>query len=195
MRFQHLIKPIAWTSVVLTLGYLMFAPIYFKVKYQFNRSGCMSQLKQITLACSHYTQDYEGRFPAISRGEEGWADTLQPYLKTYSIFHCPTVKQSQEARTVDYFFSARVANVKISQLKFANQTISFGEGLARGGTNSHFSELPFDWRDDENSPAQRHLTGASYAFVDGHVKWLRPDKISTQPPMRGDNWIATFAVR
>ncbi len=25
----------------------------------------------------------------------------------------------------------------------------------------------------------RHLTGANYAFADGHVKWLKPDRVST----------------
>lgn len=139
-----------------------------------------------------YSQDYDGRFPAISRGEEGWADALNTYTKTYAIFHCPTVGQAHESHTTDYFLSVRVAGIPTTQLKFPNQTISFGEGLGKGGTNSHFSELPFDWKTDENSPAQRHLGSANYAFVDGHVKWLRPDRVSTQSPRKD---IYTFAVK
>ena len=141
-----------------------------------------------------YSQDYDGRFPAILRGEEGWADALNTYTKTYGIFHCPTVGESYKAHNSDYFLNARIANIQTSHLKFPNQTISFGEGLGKGGTNSHFLEMPFDWKTDENSPAQRHLGGANYAFADGHVRWIRPDKISTQSPNR-KTVVSTFAVR
>lgn len=158
------------------------------------RQNCRANLKQIVLACAQYSQDNGERFPAVARGEAGWADALNAYAKTYAIFHCPTVKQSSEARSSDYFLNARVANTQISRFKFPDQTLSFGEGLDNGAANSHFSELPFNWKTDEDSPAHRHLGGANYAFVDGHVKWIRADKNLMQSPNRKTP-VYTFAVR
>lgn len=193
MRFLQMLKPALFLSIPLGLGYLIFAPVFQHAKTSAERSSCQSNLKQIALTCAQYWQDNNGRFPAISRGGQGWADVLktQSGSRSYSIFHCPTVGK-RDSRSSDYFLSARVANLQTSQLKFAEQAISFGEGLPKGGTNSHFSEMPFDWKSDNDTPARRHAIGANYAFADGHVKWLRPEKITTQAPKNG---AYTFAVR
>lgn len=198
MRFQSFIKPLIGISLFLGMGYLILYPVFTHAKTNAQRSSCQSNLKQIALACSQYLGDNDGRFPAISRGERGWADALKTQVgaETYAIFHCPTTRQQFETRSSDFFFNARISNLKSSQIPFPTSTISFGEGMARGGTNSHFSELPLDWKSDENSPARRHLSGANYAFADGHVKFLRFDKITVQKPSNyNNNWKPTFAVR
>jgi prepilin-type processing-associated H-X9-DG protein len=33
------------------------------------------------------------------------------------------------------------------------------------------------WRADDIKAAQRHSGGANYVFMDGHVKWYRPDQV------------------
>jgi len=44
-----------------------------------------------------------------------------------------------------------------------------------------------------NGDATRHLEGGNYAFADGHVKWLRPDKIYNWCTAPNSN--ATFAYK
>ena len=190
MRFSLLIKPLIGISIFLGLGYIMLAPSFHYARSNFQRAGCQSNLKQIALACANYLADNEDRFPALSRGELGWADVLKIDTKTYAIFHCPTTRQNAETRSSDYFLNARLANLKSSQIKLPAQTVSFGEGTANGATNSHLLEMPL--QTGENSPTRRHLDGANYAFADGHVKWLKVSRVTNKKPDDGDY---TFAVR
>ncbi len=159
------------------------------------RRVCQSHLKQIALACKQYLQDYDERMPMISTGEQGWADSIQPYLKSWQVFQCPMEKEPPKPLSSDYFLNARVEGAPRNKIPFGGQTILLGEGVDNGATNSHFSELPLDWKTDNPSPAKRHLDGANYAFVDGHVKWLKPEKVSVQTPQESRSPIATFAVR
>ena len=51
-------------------------------------------------------------------------------------------------------------------------TIVFGDGSDNGPTNSHLSELPNDWN-NEDSFVRRHYVFGNYTFADGHVKSLK----------------------
>lgn len=57
-----------------------------------------------------------------------------------------------------------------------------GDGDENAPTWNSWTALPTDAITNTNSPSQRHLVsegGANYGFADGHVKWYRPDKISS----------------
>src|SRR5690606_12617556 len=60
------------------------------------RASCQSNLKQINLGMIQYTQDYDEKYPMYRPGAStaarpyGWADALQPYLKSTQIFQCPS---------------------------------------------------------------------------------------------------------
>jgi prepilin-type processing-associated H-X9-DG protein len=157
--------------------------------------SCQSNLKQIALGYAQYVQDYDECLPLISTGSQGWANSLQPYIKSHQIFQCPSVNNATDKVSSDYFLNARVAGAYLNKIPFVGQTILLGEGVDNGALNAHFSELPLDWKTDEKSPARRHLDGANYAFVDGHVKWFEPNKISVQSPSKARNSTPTFAVR
>jgi prepilin-type processing-associated H-X9-DG protein len=58
-----------------------------------------------------------------------------------------------------------------------------GDGGSTDSTASYaLTKLPAEWRTASNSSAKRHDKGANYAFLDGHVKWLKPDQIAQVPP-------------
>ncbi|HEX8465042.1 MAG TPA: H-X9-DG-CTERM domain-containing protein, partial [Abditibacterium sp.] len=141
-------------------------------------------------------QDYNERLPLISAGKQGWAEEVQPYLKSWQLFQCPAAEKRLDEKgqlSSDYFINARVSGLNESKIPFRGQTLLLGDGIDNGATTSHFSELPLDWKTDDHSPARRHLDGANYAFADGHVKWLKPDQISDQPP--NSEVKSTFALR
>jgi prepilin-type processing-associated H-X9-DG protein len=192
MRFQPWVKPILLIAAVVGLAGSILTPFFMSAKSVAERSSCSSNLRQIALACAQYAQDSDGRWPPISSGNKGWAELLPNVTEG---FQCPSVGRRSEKNTSDYFFNAHLATISTSRLNSPMQTILFGDGLPRGGTNSHFSEMPFDWKTDAHSPAQRHSQGANYTFADGHVKFLWPKAISNQSPKDGTDWIGTFAVR
>lgn len=56
--------------------------------------------------------------------------------------------------------------------------ILYGDGNGRKGTSYYtLNSRTFDPTSDY---ARRHLDGANYAFVDGHVKWAKPNEIGTR---------------
>ena len=117
----------------------------------------------------------------------GWADSVQPYLKSVCLYQCPcetnpTNSQSSPSGSgyLDYWFNA---NLSASREKSAS-LIMLGDGEGRYSARYTVKGLPANWRDSPREPSwngtqspwfERHLGGANYAFADGHVKWLRPE--------------------
>ena len=154
------------------------------------RNVCPSQLKQIALGLLQYSQDYNEHFPNIApltTPPYGWADALQPYLKSTQIFHCPVIRDHSRApdpaysHYTDYWLNTNVAGRALKYFEAPRQTLFCGEGNdGADQTDARYNRhaLPQSWLSDQSSPAFRHDGYANYLFADGHVKALPPDKIS-----------------
>jgi len=87
-----LIELLVVIAIIAILAAILF-PVFARARENARRSSCQSNLKQIALGFKQYTQDYDEKFvPAIGDGTAtgGWADSLQPYLKSTQIFQCPS---------------------------------------------------------------------------------------------------------
>ncbi len=155
------------------------------------RYECQTNLKQIALAFQQYSQDSDGHFPSL-RTKAGWREAVSPYLKNDNVFQCPGEGKDETVGTSDYWFNARLEEKAEADVAVTSQTLLLGDGYASGDPRTALSQMPKIWREDEDSPAQRHLGSANYAFVDGHVKWMRPYRIATQKQKQN---IAAFALR
>ena len=151
-----------------------------------HRSQCISNLKQMGLGLIQYTQDYDGKAPPISNARGGWRRLVFLYVRSETVFRCPAARGDKTGAT-DYFFNARLAgaNGKLSLNRNAKSvafTILSGDGADDADVSANLSQFPNAWRTDESSPAWRHLDGANYLFIDGHVKWFKPEKITLDKP-------------
>lgn len=171
-----------------------------------NRSGCLNNLKQLSVAFAQYGQDYNERSPLIVVSPTstldnssttlyaayyGWADALFPYVKSVPVFHCPVLHSDNGPPTkfaplardhTDYWLNSQIGGVRVSQIKTPAYTLALGEGNDGGDmTDARYSypALPAPWIADKKSPLYRHLDMAVCCFVDGHVKALKPSEIST----------------
>lgn len=153
-----------------------------------DRSLCQTNLKVIAMAHYHYSQDYDERMPlvavhdaAIGPGRPlGWADALQPYLKSRAVFQCPSQADTDssllpnENGYTDYWHNAQLAGVVRASLRNPATLLLIGDGNdGTDATNARYSlrELRTAWQ-HADAPAMRHMDGANYAFADGHVKWI-----------------------
>ena len=171
--------------VVAIIGILaaILTPVFSRTYCSARTSSCQSNLKQIGLAFLQYAQDYDGeKFPPVANARAGyWAGSLQPYIKSWEVFQCPSEPKHQ-AKTTDYFYNARLANVQQKKLVSPTATLLAGDGAGDQLTLYNLNQLPDAWRTDSKSPAQRHLYRANYLFADGHVKALKPEQITLDKP-------------
>lgn len=137
----------------------------------------------------------------------GWRIAIAPYLKNGQVFHCPSSTNEVDLpiRT-DYYINANLSaftivfnSAGISEAAIVSPTLtvllgdgSFGQSYEftnpsptpytgpYGVNSSGYATYCRNNTDDTpigNPASARHLGGANYAFCDGHVKWLRREKI------------------
>lgn len=155
------------------------------------RAQCQSNLRQIVLGFRQYSQDSSGQFPSLATSR-GWRKAISPYLKDEAVFQCPSEGNDKAPQTSDYWFNARLSELKLESVEKTSQTLLLGDGYSSGDPRTSLSQMPQPWREDEDSPAWRHLGRANYAFADGHVKSIHIRDVTAKPPQ---NSHITFAVR
>lgn len=189
-----LIELLVVIAIISILAAILF-PAYGRVRENARRSTCLSNLKQIGLAVLQYTQDFDERFPRVGNGAgtpaEGWAITVQPYLKTAWLYQCPSEARRPNYTVSpyngtsyysDYYYNSNMdytvtgfpndpIGIPISILKFPASTILHGDGQASGASYGGSVELL------DGNPAPRHFEGNTYSFCDGHAKWYPVGKV------------------
>jgi prepilin-type N-terminal cleavage/methylation domain-containing protein/prepilin-type processing-associated H-X9-DG protein len=87
-----LIELLVVIAIIAILASILF-PVFGRARENARRSSCQSNLKQIGLGLLQYTQDYDERFPQSVQSVNpwfGWTQLVQPYIKSYQLFQCPS---------------------------------------------------------------------------------------------------------
>ena len=103
-----LIELLVVIAIIAILAAILF-PVFQKVRENARRTTCLSNQKQIGLGTLQYVQDSDETFPLLALGGTGvgtyteldgstrtgnglavgFADSIQPYLKSDQLLHCP----------------------------------------------------------------------------------------------------------
>lgn len=204
-----LIELLVVIAIIAILAAILF-PVFARARENARRASCQSNLKQIGLGLVQYSQDYDEKYPYVEMGGATtgpttnnfllWTDAVQPYLKSYQIFRCPSASNTNAP--VDFANRPSVADCALSYGAASNGSVGFAftHEVANGAPTSlaQFTETAqtiffadrFDSTDGTNwdywihptstnkTLGVHHLDGGNVAFADGHVKWMRPEKLN-----------------
>jgi prepilin-type N-terminal cleavage/methylation domain-containing protein/prepilin-type processing-associated H-X9-DG protein len=204
-----LIELLVVIAIIAILAAILF-PVFARARENARRASCMSNLKQIGLGIMQYTQDYDEKFPnwatnipynAANPQPYGWADTLQPYVKSIQIFQCP----SEPAGPNSIPNVTGYTDYGINMMLVYDNTTSTAAGKSIAVLNQpSLTVMMFDYKSSDARNAYsvgcgdgtttcpsaakatfpagialRHLDGMNYSFTDGHVKWLKSQNTTT----------------
>ncbi len=208
-----LIELLVVIAIIAILAAILF-PVFARARENARRASCQSNLKQIALGFMQYTQDYDEKLPlwfanldgssdareftetltgAGGPGkDQGWAELLQPYLKSTQIFQCPSEPNgpaaagSNSGGYTDYMYNGDISSynsgttsgLSMAAIEYPSNTVLNADATSNYsssilGNNYGWTATPAGSSDYYH----RHLDGANISFVDGHVKWFRPEKV------------------
>lgn len=104
-----LIELLVVIAIIAILAAILF-PVFAQARDKARSSACLSNTKQIGTAILMYTQDYDETLPEYWDDNDAknpnanplgyWHNHLQPYVKNYQVFICPSA-QTKAERTID----------------------------------------------------------------------------------------------
>jgi len=209
-----LIELLVVIAIIAILAAILF-PVFAKARAKARQASCASNLKQIGLAAIQYMTDYDQRILALRyypaggyRFQDGsvggcyfWVEAIQPYVKNYGVQRCPARSEDPQCRpnptrrgsnhTHHYVLNPYIENRNEAEVPEPAQTLFFfgGCNCPDLGMWCHRIFCEEGCPQHPNGLAPEHNGGSNFAFLDGHVKWMKGAQTTT-PKMMWNWWDA-----
>jgi prepilin-type N-terminal cleavage/methylation domain-containing protein/prepilin-type processing-associated H-X9-DG protein len=102
-----LIELLVVIAIIAILAAILF-PVFAQAREKARQTSCLSNLKQMGTGIMMYVQDYDETYPqayyylndnSSAGGYAQWSGLVQPYVKNYTLFVCPSDKNRGLAPT------------------------------------------------------------------------------------------------
>ncbi len=190
----------------------MLLPALKQARETAQRTNCLSNLKQLGMACVNYTQAFDGFYPPayISPGDISWAMLLTDTdsintpkrLTQSSVFICPVYANASEHRFwsfisgiyCSYTYSRHLGlgstyrPKRSPEISTPSSKAYLIDGLSRKSPGIYYAVSHGDLRistTDYPSLLSRHSGGSNLLYFDNHVDWFRDVEIRVN---RVDLW-------
>ena len=200
-----LIELLVVIAIIAILAAILF-PAFARARENARKTSCLSNLKQLGLGFMQYTQDYDERLPNVSDNTAttpvlgNWTSysgtpvvfdpskgSIFPYIKSTQIFVCPSDSKGQTQGQSYAINSCLNPDAQDANKLRPGRSIAAFDETAKWMTlgeegdpldNSKSTDDAFLYVNN-NDFTKRHLEGSNVAFLDGHVKWFRVEKIKS----------------
>ncbi len=195
MRGFTLVELLVVIAIIAILAAILF-PVFSRAREKARQASCASNLKQLALAVMMYAQDYDDVLPRHCYQPPNtrytWLYAIQPYVRNKHICQCPDnpewKNESQYCGGYGYNLSTlpngTVVGCTARHLAQITAPASLlmitetADGSAATAWVGYWYQDPTSASPSNIHPKGRHNEGSNVAFVDGHVKWMRQDKIA-----------------
>jgi prepilin-type N-terminal cleavage/methylation domain-containing protein/prepilin-type processing-associated H-X9-DG protein len=189
-----LIELLVVIAIIAILAAILF-PVFARAREKARQTSCLSNLKQIELASSAYTQDYDECIvgygmaecspgPAPPGGCVNWFENLVPYIQNSQVMQCPSryPHRSDTDYAAIYTHTHRCrGGLSLADVLFPAEAASYMDGRysSTDGTGYVIAYCRLcsptgvsSGRDWNGMGAREHNEGANVTFIDGHAKWV-----------------------
>jgi prepilin-type N-terminal cleavage/methylation domain-containing protein/prepilin-type processing-associated H-X9-DG protein len=213
-RAFTLIELLVVIAIIAILASILF-PVFAQAREKARQISCASNIRNLGMAVLMYTQDYDEQLPLAAYATAGfdfllWHHLTDPYVKNKQIWHCPSSQVSKTdqngAITAHFGYNVRYltsilpdfsnANghtaVSLAAINLPAETVLLSDARASMagswcGDDGKFL-LPPSVADTHcwGRPNFLHTQGSNVLWVDGHVKWQKPNQFywNQTPPDR-----------
>jgi prepilin-type N-terminal cleavage/methylation domain-containing protein/prepilin-type processing-associated H-X9-DG protein len=219
-----LIELLVVIAIIAILAAILF-PVFARARENARRASCQSNLKQLGLGMMQYTQDYDEKYPRVTlaypsnlpsseSNPYGWADAIQPYVKSTQLYQCPSETGTPQTSPpnwgyTDYWMNSMLSGQSQAAVNSVSLTVMNGDGNS-GNAYYYYNgcaatgnppELPCDATTPYitmKSTSQtgglfsRHLEGLNFAFADGHVKWFKGSVLDSGSTINGSTAVLNY---
>jgi prepilin-type N-terminal cleavage/methylation domain-containing protein/prepilin-type processing-associated H-X9-DG protein len=180
-----LIELLVVIAIIAILASILF-PVFSRAREKARQTSCLSNLKQLALALDMYVQDYDealvfGWMPLQSY----WYRTaIVPYVRNSQIFICPSEKRGEcgygYSRPHLPCDSRTDPLLCIGEINRPSEVMWLCDSEGNPDPTWYWVYCPVEYPGMQNgygAVADRHNGGANQAFLDGHAKWMKREKI------------------
>jgi len=202
-----LIELLVVIAIIAIIAAILF-PVFARVRENARRISCASNLKQIGIAITQYTQDYDETMPlAADTTVNTWRTFTYPFAKSVRLYACPSNPYNNLSVPTDnsWFFvsygtnttilkTAPSGSVSLSAIQNPTQIFLAGESDTASWNLDNPPNDPIvnptcggcylPEAGAHTTLYAGHIGKSNWLFADGHVKALRP----TQTCQGVDMW-------
>ncbi len=196
-----LIELLVVIAIIALLAAILF-PVFARARENARKSSCLNNTKQIGIGLQQYSQDFDENLVlngTATTPSLQWPDLLQPYVKSAQVLVCPshtTPYTTGGGRKCSYTLNNYYYNnstlgqifeqgsggpVSMASIEDVAGTVFMGDGtgfqFATGTPTWNATANPQTITSGQSAFVARHLDQLNIAFLDGHSKALKPEKI------------------
>ena len=172
-----LIELLVVIAIIAILAAILF-PVFARAREKARQASCQSNEKELGIAFHMYAQDYDERMATSTPGATRWHMQIYPYIKNEQLFACPSESDMVFNATTNpygggYAYNwAGLTGKSLAQIEYVAETICVGDQKSPGDYR-----LKYPGGATGIELSDRHNDGANILFVDGHVKWMKPNVV------------------